>query len=412
MGSRLDKIESLEPEPERSSQSLTDRTTTLMSAKSKLVAFVKGARSALDKFRQSGGVALVVAGNESADLDSGASSLLTAYMAHTAFAKSLSPFSKEFRPVEVFPLFNIRREDLRLRPDIVHLFGKLGISESDLLFLDDIGSEHDWSSSHVFLVDHNVLVGDLSSMFGDRVAGILDHHADEHRYEQAIRAVGGPRIVKATGSCSSHVVNYWQGVLHGTDVFEDASLLELAMAPLVADTSNLRYRTEDPDRESMKILSRPGAPDPEMLMKELETHKRDIKGMSGRDLLRKDYKEWTESGGKVGISTIVQSLEWIYGEHKDFDSDVLDWAKENKLDVCAVMTTYHETSGEFRRELGVAATSSRGGALVDKFLDKSKATLGLERFDIGTSNMLVGFKQGNVAASRKQVAPLMREALL
>jgi exopolyphosphatase len=388
-------------------------STVIMSSSSKFVSFIKGIRHTLERFNASGGFkcALVVAGNESADLDSSASSLVTAYMCDLAFRKSLSPFSKDFTPSGVFPVFNIKRSDLKLRPDVVYLLGKLGIREEDLLFLDDIvATRQQWDSSYVFLVDHNVLTGELASVFEDRVAGILDHHADENRYSESITAVKGPRLVQTTGSCSSHVVNYWYAILKGIGAFEDQALLEMAMAPVVADTSNLRFRTEVSDRQCMDVLKRGGL-DPEKLTKELDERKRDISGMSSRDLLRKDYKEWTESGGKVGFSTIVQSLEWIYSNHEDFDTAILNWSKENNLDVCAIMTSFHDEKDRFSRQLGIVATTSKGGPLVDKFLRSSQNTLNLGRINLDSTSMLITFSQQNVAASRKQVAPLMRQAM-
>merc|ERR1719491_1477314 len=102
------------------------------------------------------------------------------------------------------PVMSIRREDMPLRRDVVHLLTMAGIdTEHDLLYLDDGivqskllggGAEddahnhnHNHNHNTVTLVDHNKLRSSLWHLEGN-VVEIIDHHYDEGFHNTAAAA--------------------------------------------------------------------------------------------------------------------------------------------------------------------------------------------------------------------------------
>jgi exopolyphosphatase len=353
-----------------------------------------------------------VTGNESADLDSCASSILTAYFYHQSLDKAPT---NAFRPDAVIPLLNIPREDLDLRPELLYLLSKLDVNASNLFCLDDLTKLVSdgtlvKSNCHAFLVDFNRLTGTLADLIDDRVVGVLDHHDDEGYYKSA-----NPRIVQKTGSCSSLVVNYWNKQLSGLPT-KDEGLLQLACAPLLVDTANLTSKVEKPDLESFELLKKLSEEFPyDSFFQTIQKHKKNLEGMSGRDILRKDYKQWDNEGSttklRLGISSVQQSLDWLLNEHKRFDKDILSSARERDVDVYVVMTSFIKDD-KFSRELIIYPIANNTKQLIDEFLVEAKEKFQLEPKEsrIINSDVMV-FNQFDTKSSRKQVGPLLRQTL-
>ncbi|CAN6605730.1 polyphosphatase [Trichomonascus vanleenenianus] len=368
------------------------------------------------------GKALVVTGNESADLDSCVSSLLTAYY----FSRRYSPGGhiSSVRIDEVIPLISIPKADLRLRPDVEYLLRRIGVTAQDLVFSEDVEelSSANGPELYAFLVDFNKLLPPLDRVFANRVVGILDHHDNEGHYSDLPLE---PRVIKRCGSCSSLVVNYWQkefkrigqsGPLEG-----DRSAIELALAPLLVDTNNMTLRVEDEDRQSfdtlMDLLKQTGESiDVDEFEHSLKTHKQMIEGMKLRDILRKDYKQWdgtcTSNGDRmnIGISAVVKSLGWLLENYPDFESVSKDFAAEKDVDLFAIMTSFGEGDA-FQRELALYPTSDNAKDLMKELLGKERADLALEPLITTKSNCSVfaSFQQKNLSSTRKKVAPVLRQ---
>ncbi|KAK9326192.1 hypothetical protein V1517DRAFT_267994 [Lipomyces orientalis] len=370
---------------------------------------------------------LLVTGNESADLDSFTSSLIFAYLTE---AHADCSHDKSISYDNIIPLFNIPREEVSLRPELHYLLARLKIPASDIICKDEFLSSIDTSKTDnvdVVLVDHNRLLSDLGDLFGSNVVALLDHHADEGSYPSA-----KPRIIAPVGSCTSLVVNYFADYFRiSLDAFsvsdEKKDVARLALAPILVDTANLTSKETKEDKDAVATLMRviksgtAGTDDnQEEYYTALMTAKRSIDDFSLRDIIRKDYKEWLEDVGvRVGISSSVKSLAWTV---KKFGFDGLKkgidmWAKERKLDAFVFMDSFQDPEDGYRRDLLVAACSEKGNSRVRKFLDAAKTELKLEPFSEKDglaiqSNDEVGlwcWKQKNLKASRKQVAPLIRQ---
>ena len=263
--------------------------------------------------------------------------------------------------------------------------------------------------------------------------GSIDHHEEENKVPEECGEE--MRIVRKSGSCASLVVEYcreaWDSSSQTQQMEEmkvwDAELARLAIAPVLIDTNNLisESKTTPVDIESVEFLeSRIVAHEGEkysreVYFKEISKAKEDIINLDLHDILRKDYKQWTAAGMKLGVSSIVkdiQSLIQKVGSESAFLKTVTEFAQERELSIVSLMTTSH-VRGEFTRELLVWGLDEKGVQAVKKFENDSKEALGLEKWGDESLDLEDGKQwrrcwwQYKLDNSRKQVAPLLRTSI-
>lgn len=274
------------------------------------------------------------------------------------------------------------------------------------------------------LVDHNKLQGELGKEYGIDVVGCIDHHDEEHTVPQ--ETDGEPRVVEKAGSCASLVVRYCREAwdeLSKDDSTGDKELAGLAMGAILVDTRNLtdENKTVEVDREAVRYLEGKGMVDgKEEYLKDIEKAKGDIGGMELDDILRKDYKQWSERQGfRLGVSSVVKSMDFLIekaGNEAKFFEALQNFARERSLDICSIMTTSN-LDGDFKRELLVWALNVKGVKAGDIFEASSKEKLGLKPWREGSldaddqKQWRKCWWQERVENSRKQVAPLLRAAI-
>lgn len=393
-----------------------------MPPRASLSAFLASAKSALAASTTSTTTKqklTFVVGNESADLDSLCSALLLAYL-------------RTYTPPHTLhiPLCHLARDDLSLRPEFAEALRQAAASPDDVLTLDDLPAAVD-DDARWLLVDHNCLTGRLARFHGgDRVVGCVDHHADEGRVPSDVE----PRVLEQSGSCASLVVDYcraaWDELRSATDESGeevDAQLARLALAPIVIDTTNLEAETKTTafDVEAVRyledeVLSAASAFDRTAYFSALASLKEDISPLSLRDVLRKDYKEWDEGGLKLGTSSVPASMADLRGKaggSAELAGAAEAWGGERGLDLVAVMTAFKPAGGEFGRELMLLARSPKGVEAAARFEKEYEGKLELRGWERGEMDC-VGedvwrkcWTQGRVENSRKQVAPMLRQAM-
>lgn len=345
----------------------------------------------------------IVCGNQSADFDSVASAVTYAYCSYCKDPKH-----------PVIPIISVARDDLHLRMDIVRALNRMSITEDLLFFVEDLKVfKEKYGLVDAILVDHNEVEHTLKS-YVDNVSGIIDHHEDQKLYPSAEL-----RIVKTTGSCSSLVFNYWHKMIGDLNLIEDAALLSLGAA--VIDTSNFHFKVEQPDLEALKLYEKvlPHF-DRDSYYKQIRHDKDDLDGLSIGDILRKDYKEF-EFGQScqndkliVGIASTVKPLSWFYskyGGESNFREACLDAQKQHNVDLFVVMTAW-VCGSEFKRELAIVSHRIN---ISEQIIDEIQNKLDLQeekQCTISESNeyYFKVFNQLNVSASRKQIAPYLKEA--
>ncbi|OAQ95398.1 exopolyphosphatase [Purpureocillium lilacinum] len=401
----------------------------------------------------------VVVGNESADLDSLCCAIVYAYIRSHSPPHSLH-----------VPLSNLPRADLGLRTEMTAVLRRAGLAPSDLLTLSEFplpspGGTPSATSSGAgggvaapgsagpdsglapedtrwVLVDHNAITGPLKAAgYAARVVGCVDHHVEEHQVPQD----AAPRVVEPCGSCMSLVVDECRAAwdeLSQRDSRGDDDLVRLGLAAILLDTVNLtaEAKVKDKDVRAVKYLESKAQDESfsrDKYFEDISAVKEDISGLSFRDIFRKDYKEWEDGGLTLGVSCVVQDFSYLL-DRADGSADTLlehlsSWAKERNLDVAAVMTTSHP-DGEFQRHLLVWGVNPRGSAAASRFADIAGDKLGLNQWQGGEldaavvdaaadgaageasaggrgQNTRFAWRQHDLAASRKQVAPLLREAM-
>ncbi|KXJ92437.1 hypothetical protein Micbo1qcDRAFT_195308 [Microdochium bolleyi] len=401
------------------------------------------------------------------------------------------------------PLCNIPRADLALRPELTAVLRGAALTPAEVLTLDDLPPVASSSSppspsalnpedTRWLLVDHNVLTGPLARDYaaqGGAVVGCIDHHEDEGRLPGAC----DPKIVEKSGSCMSLVVEHCRGVWDDMSSSKDTQtqeqqqqqqeeqqrldgqLAHLILAPILIDTNNLRdtNKTTAHDTEVVGYIERTKitslAPstndnnnknindsneqreeagrhyDRDAYFSHISLLKNDISTMSLRDILRKDYKEWTEttgadSGGerslRLGTMSVPQPMGYLLehtcgGDQATLLRGLRQWAGEKELDVASIMTAYEDPeSGGFKRDLFVwapARQAGRGDRLaahaVSRFVEEHGDALKLVPWRAGLLDFAAdgggedgdGFRrcwtQGTLKNSRKQIAPMLRGAM-
>ncbi|KAG6888277.1 hypothetical protein C0992_008958 [Termitomyces sp. T32_za158] len=391
---------------------------------------------------QKGGDWTVVMGNEAGDLDSVASSI--------AYAWILSEVHKK----PAIPLLQMERDDLDLRAENMYALSLAGITQpkEQLLFLTDLvpfslSAATTSFPSHTFaLVDHNSLASAYTfHNHSATVAAILDHHADEGKHLNA-----SPRVIVPSGSCTSHVTALCPPEL-------PTSLATLLLTGILIDTNGLKPggKALEPDHIAAGFLaprstlasSLPaslishedlyGSTAVKDLTRVLKKLKAGVDHLSARDLLRRDYKEYVfdvPGAGPIcaGLASVpVRLREW------ELQDAAGAWMEEREIQVLGVLTSFrggNKGKGKSKREMAWVVYDGRKknkeeqmsfdvNALAEKLfrgLERSeelKVRLKKRRYDMEKGGKLPDgarsrtYDQGNVVATRKVTAPLLKSIL-
>lgn len=340
-----------------------------------------------------------------------------------------------------------------LLQDLVTIADIRGDSNSSLhaTFAANASSEnHAAHKQDVVLVDHNapqipgLSLADLSSRLN--LTGVIDHHVEEN----IVFAEASPRIVQTgIGSCTSLVVQHlrdeelWPAPSKGEE--DHATLAKLALAPILIDTANLKAtgdKVSDIDRNAVRFLEShitPSDPafDRTALYNEVQKSKSNkLQLLTMDEIFESDYKEWTEQPSSastplnIGIASLVQDLPWLIG-HTGSSAKLAEALKffamktEHRLSLLCLITKGNGPNGEFRKELALVAYGQAAVKALEIF-EEDAGELHLKEWkeDEGFGEALreiaqgedvdTAYKvwwQGDVSKSRKQVAPLLREAV-
>ena len=349
---------------------------------------------------------------------------------------------------------------MSLRAENLHALSLAGINPSkDLLYSDELPP---FPTDKYILVDHNRLGRRfIEASPNARVVAVIDHHEDEGLYTQS----ADPRmIVVPTGSCSSLVTRI---LSQASPDNLPAELAKLLLCAILIDTNGLKSggKAETIDRESaarlavrskiadahsptksgfaMSTSSRPTSPPQESSLQDLsviqhltaalQTKKNSVAHLSTRDLLRRDYKEytWTPSWAlsstiQVGLASVPRSLKVWGPSESGFWSAIHGWVEERNLIVLGILTSFRDdskigsTKGKGKREMlwfiheGDAELTSRLWKGLEQSKELKVKSVDLRKY--GGDGIPEGFavrvyKQGNADATRKVTAPLVRSII-
>lgn len=354
------------------------------------------------------------------------------------------------------------RSDFHLRAENDYAFGlaKLREDHSDLLCIDDIS--HEMFSQHVLrssfaLVDHNRLdrmfTGTPGSDASPRVVSIIDHHADEGFHLDAQNRT----IVVPVGSCASlvakHFSSHWQPVSDGTPAISP-DVATLLLTAILIDTNGLKKNGKavqiDYDavglllpRSNLKLTESVSNEADQVkiadIARTLNTLKSSISHLSSRDLLRRDYKEYSFTRNEspktisVGIASVPLSLKTWLKLHPspEFWNALDQWLGERHLDVLGVLFSFRsEKKNKHKRQTlwlvrqgldelrcGLfKGLEARGELELEVKALKKAHVEGVERIKSGDVVTKAGghakvWKQLKVDATRKIVTPLVKSII-
>jgi exopolyphosphatase len=278
------------------------------------------------------------------------------------------------------------------------------------------------------LVDHNAMKGEMGKIYGKRLFGCIDHHAEENAVPRDCGAE--PRIIRKCGSCTTLVVEYckeaWNARArdnHNEAATYNSELAQMALGPILVDTSNLgnKAETTPADAQAVAYLESwiRSQYDRNEYFRIVSDAKQNIGGLILRDIFRKDYKQYDEGSLILGVSSITGGMRFLVdkaGGKEKFIGAISDFAKERGVSILSLMTKSN-VDGQFARELLVWARDEKGASAAKKFEKDSTETLGLKQWGEGSldvdekNNWQRCWWQERVENSRKQVAPLMRNAI-
>lgn len=338
-----------------------------------------------------GGRTCIVAGNEAADLDSMASAVCWAWQ------QSREDDGSTGFPV---PLITIPRGDFKLRTEAVYLFEQAGIAVDDLIFAEDVdlAALHGAGNLTMVLIDHNRPSRALAA-YQDTVVGVVDHHADEGLFTDC-----AIRTIEPTGSAATLVA---RTILAAGDEPLEKTVALLLLGTILLDTVNLdpeagRVTPED-QQVAEKLLAATGAVQQD-LFGALQREKFNVSALDSADLLRKDYKEWQMGDLRVGVSSVLLSVEDWLKKDGSLSQSLAVYAESRNLDVLLAMNAY--TNPAFTRELVVYCPAEPVRNRVVPFLeggDLALTAISASRVDEATRL----YAQGNAGISRKKLQPIL-----
>ncbi|XP_078666349.1 uncharacterized protein LOC144908534 isoform X2 [Branchiostoma floridae x Branchiostoma belcheri] len=343
----------------------------------------------------------VVLGNEACDLDSTVSALAYAFFLHKTAAT-------DDTSVAHVPVLNIPRDDLPLRTEITFFLAQENIPTNSLTFRDDINlpALHNQGKLALTLVDHNVIRAPDEQDLESAVVEVIDHHKDEREESE-----GCEKTVETVGSCTTLVA---EKILEKDATVMDKQLATLLMGTILVDTVNRSTEAQKVTPKDEAILERlkdfcPGLDEGE-LFQSIQEAKFDISELTVPDLLRKDLKSISNNDVTIAMASITMDLEQLLDKPNLIES-MKEFCLKQNAKVLVVMTISTNDTGGMERQLAVYSEDSILRERVAETLDTAtNVTLGLSHFETGIPT-LRAYHQGNVAASRKKVLPILQDFL-
>jgi len=365
----------------------------------------------------------VVLGNESADMDSLVCSIFTSYYRSKLHNETTSRF---------LPVLNLLRKDFSLRSDVVYLFRDVGIQLEHLTFIDEINLsqlfQFNQQKFKLIIVDHNNLAINQKEL-GPSVEEIIDHHLDEGFYEETTK---NRRTIEKVGSCTTLVCDLFFQEIYKDNVptsdFEmDNSLSRFLLAPILIDTVNFNPQAVRGTPKDLKIVEKlleflPSTFRRNEFFETLRQEKiTSISSISPHDMLRKDYKEIEMKSWKVGISSISQLvLKYFLNQNGEINEGILHacekFTKDKNLVILLVMGNILDGESLHRDLIIFSIKSEKEEIFFDdltKYLEENQELKlkPVEIQEIPQNFLMKGYSQENVAASRKQMIPIVQSFL-
>ena len=411
---------------------------SVMASGSVLKNFLNSGRAAV----KSGTCRVVLCiGNEAADADSIVSSLCYGFLKQFSARRTLHSQASP-----VVPIVSVARSVLELRPETKILLQMVDLELEDLICTEEVDLALLRKTNNIeglILTDHNSLSSDLSAMFDQEhphdllVKEIIDHHIDNQDYAH-VQGIARNIAFDHTAGCATVgstctiVAEFMMSMKDELDAETRVALGTLLSGVIMIDTQNMRSTGPGTDRDErvlQELLESPAflhnTIDRSQISEDLRGAKTDPTfwaSLTAHQGLVADYKQFRANKCcEFGVSSVACSVADFMKKQrvKEVMADHLaDSVGHPRLALLVVMASYEHTEKGFIRELVLASFTP---SLLDNILKLPSvlSTLDLiptthytekeESEDTGIEIRF--FTQGNIKASRKQVAPLLQAAL-
>lgn len=326
----------------------------------------------------------VVLGNEASDMDSVVSSVVYAFITRNKGT--------------VAPVLAIQRSELPLRADVQLALRDCGICESWIQTTEEMGHD-ELQQCEVALVDHNSLAPRFEFL-KEKVCAVVDHHRDEGEFKDAT-----PRVIAAVGSCSTLVA---EAARECGSLCTSAARLLLAGQLLDVGVGAKGDRGTSRDAVAHEWLINEAGINKESLekwMQDLSHARLDVDGLTGGQLLRRDSKLVEIGSIRVAIASIPTAIRRVS------ENELNEYALEAGVETVMVLSRV----GSQRETLLWGDTTVvqciSEAVKASAHIGWKKRTFEWEVESQKTEALTLYFSQSNSAVSRKQILPLVNEAI-
>ncbi|XP_047104295.1 exopolyphosphatase PRUNE1-like isoform X1 [Schistocerca piceifrons] len=342
----------------------------------------------------------IIMGNESCDLDSAASALAYGYLQNCMANRNPNIGT-------VIPILNIPQEDFILKTEVCYYLKKCGVPLGNLFFRDTINFDLLMSSSElgIVLVDHHAL-SDKDTSLKPYVIEVIDHRPldPDWQWENV------KKTMETVGSCATLVAEL---LITQNEFPVPEEVLMLLYGTIILDTACLsdnpkKFTAKDVsvlEEMEKRLVNKPGRG---TLYSELLSVRCDITELSISQLLRKDLK--------VVSNIPVSSLPLLVQDFlsmSDAEEEVERFAESHQYKAVVILGV-SKLGNELKREIAIFSQERSLLKVLTDSLTKSKTpNLQLQPIkNFSDSGKVVLFRQLNKDASRKQIVPLVKQAVI
>ncbi|XP_078070647.1 protein prune homolog 2-like isoform X2 [Mustelus asterias] len=339
-----------------------------------------------------------VLGDRECDLDSAVSALAYAY-----FLYKTHPADDLYVPV-----LNIQRSEFPLHTEVVFILQQLNISDSALIFRDEIDLHllNREGKLTLTLVDHNMLSSD-DKVLETAVVKIIDHHEQERLHSTQCEIV-----VEPVGSCATLIVSE---ILQEAPELLNQQLTHLFRGAIILDCLNLTsgaVRGTMKDEDILTALEQrfPDLPTQQEVFDALQQAKFDVSGFNTEQILLRDLKELSEGDTKLAISTVCMTLEDFLSRPNLVD-DLKRFTRRHGYDILVLMTFFPNNGAEATRQVAIYTDNDELCNRICNTLEECQnPCLQLVPMEYGFQEIRA-YQQGSSSVSSKQILPLIKDCI-
>jgi manganese-dependent inorganic pyrophosphatase len=202
---------------------------------------------------------------------------------------------------------------------------KFGVDVPDIL---DGAEDED-----IILVDHSDLSQSVDGMDKARIVGIVDHH----KLGDVETSVPVEVLIRPLGCCCTIVKGLFE--YYKKDISKD--IAGLMLCAILSDTVIFRSpTTTDEDKQAVEELAKiAGVEDVEALGMEMFRVKSDVEGVSAKDLVMKDYKDFEMGGKRIGVGQLeLVDLGMIEGREDELLEEMESLKDDGRTAVFLMLT--------------------------------------------------------------------------